>query len=180
MYTSWSHCGPVCLSPCSLHSVFPHHLLRGAAATGQHIRHVPLRTAGHPCVRGQWWVTFKMHNFTAGVTLTSTDTHTHTVRPYILWYGRFQERPECWFAFCLAQCLSGWVVWLLTSCLCSLQPPQAFCQRCTAPCAALSPSLCCMASAMELWRWEQSQVRLQIKCGSACWNQEVSWWQKTT
>lgn len=46
-----------CVSPCSLYSVFSHHLLRGAAATSQHIRHVPLWAAGHPCVRGQRWVT---------------------------------------------------------------------------------------------------------------------------
>lgn len=43
----------LCLSSCSLHPVLPHHLLRGAAAAGQHVRHVPLRAAGHPCVRGQ-------------------------------------------------------------------------------------------------------------------------------
>lgn len=38
-----SHYSPlVCVSPCSLHSLFSHHLLRGAAATSQHIRHVHL------------------------------------------------------------------------------------------------------------------------------------------
>lgn len=32
----------LCVSPCSFHSVFSYHLLRGAAAASQHICHVPL------------------------------------------------------------------------------------------------------------------------------------------
>lgn len=57
--TPLSPCVCVCVSLCSLHSVFPHHLLRGAAATSQHVRDVSLWAAGHPCVRGQWWATQK-------------------------------------------------------------------------------------------------------------------------
>lgn len=53
-------------SPCSLYSVFSHHLLCGAAATSQHVRHVSLRAAGHPCVWGQWWVTFRYTTFLQG------------------------------------------------------------------------------------------------------------------
>lgn len=68
-----------CGSPCSIHSVFSHHLLCGAAATSQHVRHVPLWAAGHPCVRGQRWVT-QTRSFSSGVTLTSTEwDNTHAI-----------------------------------------------------------------------------------------------------
>lgn len=108
----------------------------------------------------------------------------HTVAPYKLWYGRLGRRPECWFAFSLAQCLSGWVVLLLTSSLCSLQPPQAFCPHCTASCAASSLLLCFMASATELWRWEQRQLRCRchptITLHFALWRKYSQTVPKTT
>lgn len=46
--------------------------------------------------------------------------------------------------------------------LCALQPPPAFCQRCTASCAALSASLCSTASATAPWRWERRRLSVWI------------------
>lgn len=152
----------LCVSPCSFHSVFPYHLLRWAAATSQHICHVPLWAAGHPCVWGQWWVTCRyavsLQGWLWPLQKETTLSLKHTVMTYMLWYDRLDKRPECWFAFSLAQCVLGWVVLLLTS-LCPLQPPQVSCPRCTASCAASSLLLCFMASATEHWRWEQRQQR---------------------
>lgn len=154
----WHYCPLVCVSLQSSLCVFPSSSSWGCCHKSTRSSCTSLSSWTSMC-SGAMVSDLYMHNFSAGVTLTSTEwDNRHTYIYYVkAGFVKSADLHSVW-----PPCLSGWVASLLTPSLCSLQPPQAFCQHCTASCAALSPSLCFMASATELWRWDQSQLRGNI------------------